>query len=251
MKFIKYLFITIFFFGISTECLAQVKKDTLSVLFVGNSYTYYSNMPHLVSLISDSTKVKLITSKSTAGGANLSDHWKGEKGLKTKEIISNGMYDIVVLQEHSMGTIEKKDDFFKYSKELCKLIKASGAKPYFYVTWARQKVPQYQETITETYQQASKENDCGLILAGEAWKLAQTLRPNIQLFMHDGSHPSPLGAFLTACMFVEAFSLELPDKINPWGFTVLDSRGEQILLMIQDPLDITFCLKVVSEVTKK
>ena len=179
MKFIKYLFITIFFFGISNECLAQVKKDTLSILFVGNSYTYVSNMPHLVSLISDRTKVKLITSNSTAGGVTLSDHWKGKNGLKTKEIISKGMYDIVVLQEHSMGTIEKKDDFFKYSKELCNLIKASGAKPYFYVTWARQKVPQYQETITKTYQQASKENDCGLIMVGEAWKLAKALTTTI------------------------------------------------------------------------
>ena len=244
MKFIKYLFITIFFFGISNECLAQVKKDTLSILFVGNSYTYVSNMPHLVSLISDSTQVKLITSKSTAGGATLRDHWEGEKGLKTKEIISKGMYDIVVLQEYSMGTIENKDIFFKYAKELCNLIKASGAKPYFYVTWARQKVPQYQETITETYQQASKENDCGLIMVGEAWKLAKKLRPDIQLFTPDGSHPSDLGAFLTACTFVSTFSRELP-KNPPNRYFITDSHGEEVMLIRENSLDITFCLKVV------
>lgn len=249
MKFIKYLFITIFFFGISNECLAQVKKDTLSILFVGNSYTSVSNMPHLVSLISDSTKVKLITSKSTAGGARLSNHWKGEKGLKTKEIISKGMYDIVVLQEHGWGTIKKKDAFFKYSKELCNLIKASGAKPYFYVTWARQKVPQYQETITKTYQQASKENDCGLIMVGEAWKLAKTLRPDIQLFAPDGSHPSDLGAFLTACAFVKELSKELPDEL-PRNYKVIDTNGESVQLMFLDTHDITFCLKVVNEIAK-
>ena len=236
--------VTIFFFGISTECLAQVKKDTLRVLFVGNSYTYYSNMPHLVSLISDSTKVKLITSKSTAGGATLSNHWNGEKGLKTKEIISKGIYDIVVLQEHSLGTIEKKDDFFKYSKKLCNLIKASGAKPYFYVTWAREKKPQYQETITEAYEQASKENDGGLILAGEAWKLAKTLRPDIPLFMPDGSHPSDLGAFLTACVFARTLSGELPEKL-PNRYFITDSNGEQVMLLRENTLDITFCIKVV------
>lgn len=106
MKFIKHLFITIIFFGISNECFAQFEKDSLRILFVGNSYTFVSNMPHLVSLISDSTNVKLVTSKSTAGGASLSDHWNGEKGLKTKESISNGKYDIVVLQGHSMETID-------------------------------------------------------------------------------------------------------------------------------------------------
>ncbi len=139
MKYIKYLFITIFFFGISHECISQVKKDSLRVLFVGNSYTFNSNMPHLISLISDSTAIKLITSQSATGGATLKDHWTGRKGLKTKKRIKEGDYDIVVIQEHSMGTIENKDEFLNYTKMLCDLVKASGAKPYLYVTWARQR----------------------------------------------------------------------------------------------------------------
>ena len=249
MKFIKHLFITIIFFGISNECFAQFEKDSLNILFVGNSYTFISNMPHLVSLISDSTKVKLVTSKSTAGGATLSDHWNGEKGLKTKEVISNGKYDIVVLQGHSMETIDNKDDYLKYSKKLCDLIKTSGAKPYLYVTWARQKVPQYQEKITKTYQQASKENDCDLIMVGEAWKLARTLRPDIQLFMPDGSHQSDLGAFLTACVFVGNFSGEVPANL-PSNYSVTDVNGEQVVLFWEDALDIIFCQKIASEFIK-
>jgi hypothetical protein len=249
MKIFKYLIITIIFWGISSECLAQVEKDSLRILFVGNSYTFVSNMPHLVSLISDSTSVKLVTSKSTASGASLSDHWNGEKGLKSKEAISSGKYDIVVLQGHSMETIEEKEEFFRYSKKLSDLVKASGAKPYLYVTWARQKVPQYQETITEIYQQASEQNDCGLILVGEAWKLARTLRPDIQIFMLDGSHQSDLGAFLTACVFVGVFSGEVPVNL-PTNYSVKDMNGEQVVLFWEDALDIIFCQKVASEFIK-
>ena len=131
MNFFKYLFASILFFGITSKGLAQVKKDTLHVLLVGNSYTFFANMPRLISQISDSTNVKLIISKNTAGGARLREHWEGKKALKTKEIISKVKYDIVVLQEQSMGTIENKEEFLKYSKKLCNLIKASGAKPYF------------------------------------------------------------------------------------------------------------------------
>ncbi|MEQ8302033.1 MAG: hypothetical protein RIB47_01485 [Cyclobacteriaceae bacterium] len=251
MKLLKYCLTLLLLIGAEHGCLAQNKRDTLNILFVGNSYTYVSNIPHVVSILSDSTQTKLMTAKSTVGGARLSDHWKGEKGLKTKELIKNGNFDIVVLQEQSMGTIEQADSFLIYSKKLSDFSKEHGARPYFYSTWARQKVPQFQETITKVYTQAALENDGGIVNVGEAWALAQKLRPDIDLFLSDGSHPSPLGAFLAACMFVQEFSLELPDKINPWGFTVLDSRGEQILLMIQDPLDITFCLKVVSEVSKK
>lgn len=244
MKFIRYLFVSIFFFGIADECLAQVKKDTLSVLFIGNSYTYYSNMPHLVSLISDSTKIKLITSKSTAGGAKLSDHWNGNKGLKSKEAISSGKYDIVVLQAQSKEAVMEKEEFLIYSKKLSDLAKASGAKPYLYVTWAPQKIPQYQETITETFQQASKEGDCGLVMVGEAWKLAKKLRPDIRLFTSDGSHPSDLGAFLTACAFVNIFSRELPRNL-PDRFFITDSDGKEVMIFRENSLDIIFCLMVV------
>lgn len=249
MKTFKHLLIIIVFLGLHNESLAQVEKDSLRVLFVGNSYTYVSNMPHLVSLISESTNVKLITTKSTAGGASLSDHWNGEKGLKSREAISKGNYDIVVIQGHSMETIERKDDFLKYSQKLSDLAKASGAKPYFYVTWARQKVPQYQEVITETYQQAAKQNDCGLIPVGEAWKLARTLRPDIQLFILDGSHQSDLGAFLTALVFVGNFTKEIPENLRS-RYSVLDARGEEVVLFREDALDIVFCQKVAAEFIK-
>jgi hypothetical protein len=246
MKFIKHLCIAILFLGIFNESFAQVKKDSLRILFVGNSYTFISNMPHLVSQISDSTNVKLITTQSVAGGARLSEHWHGEKGLKTKEIITKGKYDIVVLQEYSMGAILDKEDFFKYSKKLSDLVKSTGAKPFLYTTWARQKVPQYQETITKTYQQAAKENDCGLIEVGEAWKLARSLRPDFQLFMLDGSHQSDLGAFLTACVFVGNFSREIPENLSA-SYSVLDGNGERVILFWEKALDVIFCQKVASK----
>lgn len=213
-----------------SKCLAQAKKDSLRILFVGNSYTFVSNMPHLVSLISDNTNVKLITSKSTAGGATLSDHWNGTKGLKSKEAIRSGKYDIVVLQDHSMQTIRNKNEFLKYSKKLSDLAKAFGVKPYLYVTWARQKVPQYQEIITKAYKEASKKNDCELIMVGEAWKLARKLRPDIQLFMSDGSHQSDLGAFLTALVFVNNFSGEVPVNLLNNYYQITDTNGEQVVL---------------------
>ena len=246
MKYIKYLFITIFFFGISHECISQVKKDSLSVLFVGNSYTFNSNMPHLISLISDSTAIKLITSQSATGGATLKDHWTGRKGLKTKKRIKEGGYDVVVIQEHSMGTIENKDEFLNYTKMLCDLVKASGAKPYLYVTWARKKVPQYQDIISKVYEEAAQENDCNLVLVGDAWKLARSLKPDIELFNPDGSHPSDLGAFLTACVFVNTLTSDLPIRL-PNSYFMSNYKGEKITLLMEDALDITFCIKIASE----
>jgi hypothetical protein len=246
MKFIKYIFITFFILGIFNLGIAHAKKDSLHILFVGNSYTSVPNMPQLVSQISDSTRVKLITTRSTAAGATLSDHWNGEKELKTKEAIKNGKYDIVVIQGHSLETIENKHDFLMYSKLLCDLVKESGARPYLYVTWARQNTPQYQDTINKVYQQAAHENNCELIRVGEAWKLARSLKPDINLFMPDGSHQSDLGAILTACVFVSKFSGELPPKLKS-KYHIINSKSEPVVLNWDNLLDVEFCQKVATE----
>jgi len=233
-----------------SSALAQGKRDTLKLLFVGNSYTYVQNLPQVVSIISDSTKTKLVTRKSTVGGAYLSEHWFGKRGLKTKEIITKGNYDIVILQENSMGTILKPDSTIKYAKLLCQLIKASGAKPCFYMTWSREKVPQYQEEITNIYSKIAKENGAILVPVGKAWQLAMKLRPTINLYDPDGSHPSGLGAILSAYVFVGALTGEVPASIPGW-YGITDIDGETVQLMSIDNLDAVFFRKVAEQTLRE
>jgi len=233
---------------LSITCSAQV-EDTLKILFVGNSYTYFGNLPQIISIISDSSKTKLVTNKSTAGGAKLSEHWRGEKGLKTKAMIINGRFDIVVLQEYSWGTIKEPDSVLKYSKLLCDLIKENGAKPYLFLTWAREKVPQYQETINKIYLQVAAENDAVLVPVGKAWELARQQRPKIELYDPDGSHPSGLGSFLAACVFVGAILHEIPSVLQRIYYAT-DAGGESVLLMNIHPLDVIFCQKIAEEVAE-
>ncbi|WP_136482846.1 SGNH/GDSL hydrolase family protein [Cognatitamlana onchidii] len=248
MKRLQYILIIIsLLFG--TKSFGQSYQDTLKVLFVGNSYTYRSNIPHLVSLISDFTQTKLITSKSAAGGAKLSDHWRGNKGLKTLELINNGNYDIVILQDQSMSAIQQPDSLLFYSKKFSDYIRKHGARPYLYATWARKKVPQYQKIITDVYAQAARKNNIGIVPVGESWKLAQTHRPTIELYHQDGSHQSPLGGFLTACTFVKELSTEIPEQL-PRYYKTTDENGESVELLVLDPLDVVFCLKVVNDMYK-
>ena len=122
MKPTIFLIITALCLGLGPySAPAQVKRDTVKVLFVGNSYTYVENLPQIVSILSNGSNTKLITRKSTMGGAKLSEHWKDERGLKSKEIIRDGNFYIVVLQEHSLGTLNEKDSVIKYEKLFCKI----------------------------------------------------------------------------------------------------------------------------------
>jgi hypothetical protein len=230
------------------KCFSQNLKDTLNVLFVGNSYTYFNNLPHIVSIISDSTKTKLLTKKSVGPGARLSEHWKSKNNLRTRELIENGKFDIVILQEQSMAPFIQPDSFYTYGRLLCDFIKRNKAKPYLFLTWAREKVPQYQENLNKAYTQLSKMSDTHLVPVGPAWELAKTLRPGIELFINDGSHPSELGTFLTACVFVKILTGETPKKL-PSYYATNDEAGEVVELMYITDLDIIFCQKIVIHIT--
>ena len=238
-----------FTFLFVSVCFSQTKKDTLRVLFVGNSYTFTENLPQIVSLLSDSTHTKLITKKSVVGGATLREHWYSERGLKSRELIAKGGYDVVVLQENSMGTINFPDSTLKYIKLFSDLIKSKGAKPCLYVTWARKRVPQYQDQITKIYLQAATENKIAFVPAGPAWELARNIRPDVPLHGPDEHHQSSLGTFLNACIFTAVLTGEIP-KTTRQGYGTTDLYGESIQLMYLDALDIVFCLKVTEQILK-
>ena len=222
------------------------KKDTLNVLFIGNSYTYYNNMPHLVSLISDSTDIKIITRKSTLGGAWLHEHWNGKRNLETQKILAQEKYDIVVLQEYSMGAITAPDSLRKYVSQFARLVRKYGAEPMLFLVWAREKVPQYQAELNDPYEFVAKENKMLLVPVGKAWEMAKKYRPNIELYDADGTHPSELGSFLSAAVFVGALTGQVPETVYQVP-TVTDGRGESIQLMRLDWLDVIFSLKVARE----
>ena len=57
--------------SVMSSASGQEKKDTLRVLFVGNSYIYYNNLAQLTMVLTDSTDTKLICTKSTLGGGTL------------------------------------------------------------------------------------------------------------------------------------------------------------------------------------
>lgn len=208
---IKLFFYTLLFFN-SLFCFSQ--KDTLNVLFAGNSYTYYSDLPKMVSELSKSTSTYIKTEMSAVGGARLKSHFNQDHGLKTKNLIKNGRFDIVVLQEQSMGTITNKNEFLLYSKKLSIYIKKHRAKPYFFATWSREKTPNTQKTITKAYKEAASINKGEIVMVGEVWTKALKMHPEFDLYTEDGSHPTLLGTFLTASVFVKSITGQLPLYIN-------------------------------------
>jgi hypothetical protein len=238
----------LFLFGVFlTTGWVNGQQKELKVLFVGNSYTYGYNLPHIVSLISEETSTLLNTRKSVIGGATLKQHWMGQRDLVSRKLIAEGDFDVVVLQGFSMSAINTPDTTLKYMKLFSEYIRSFGAEPCLYNTWAREKVPQYQSEIDEMYRHASVENNAIRVPVGSAWELAMELRPTVDLFTSDGSHPNELGTLLTASVFVRVLSGELPEVL-PSLYRIEDGRGETVRLMNHNPEDVEFCRRIANQV---
>ena len=246
MKKLTLLLISVFFLSLAW---ANAQQKELKVLFVGNSYTYGYNLAHIVSIISQETSTLLHTRKSVIGGASLNEHWNGGRGLETKQIIAGGEFDVVVLQDFSMSGIHSPDSTLKYVKLFSEYIRSHGAEPYLFNTWAREKVPQFQAEIDAVYAQAARENEAVNVPVGPAWELAMDLRPSVDLFTSDGSHPNELGCLLTASVFVRAICGELPE-IVPSLYRIEDAQGETVRLMNHNPEESEFCRRIANEIVE-
>lgn len=229
---------------LSTTAIALPPKDTLRVLFVGNSYIYYNNLIQMVSILSEGTDTKLICTKSTVGGTNLREHWNEEKGLRSKTLISKNKYDAVVFQDHSMRAIEYPDSLIDYGKRFCDLIRSRGAKPLLYTTWSRKATPNTQDTINSVYGEIEKNCGATRVMVGNCWRKYSQLDSTAELFAKDGSHPSYLGTFIAAVAFVKTLTGQMPKDI-PTVFNYFDKDGETFRIMQVTPEEIKLTIVAV------
>ncbi len=220
--------------------------DTLRVHFIGNSYTYFNNLPHIVSLITDSLPVKLICTKSTAGGASLSDHVAGRRKLNTIDILRRNRYDIVILQDHSLRPLQHPDSMMIHGSMLCNMVKEKGSRVFLYNTWARKNTPGRQDSINLMYKWLAEKCIAGLLPAGELWAFAAKEEPHLELFDSDYSHPSPAGSLLNAMLFVRMLTGLMPQQL-PRDFLYTDKDGETVRLIHLHDEEVSACKRVIEK----
>jgi len=246
MEYKRILWVLLAGWLITSGACAQSPKR---VLFVGNSYTYFWNLHLQVQALSQQNEgSELLSRASTSGGVNLGQHWRGERDLRSRALIGSGEYDVVILQDHSRRAIDAPDSLMHYGKLMAQSAQENGAEVYFYVTWAREWDPYMQEPILETYREVARQTNADIIPVGPAWERARALRPELELYDPDGSHPSPVGTYLIACVMYGALTGESPvglservalDDVAGLGYLFLNRMTAE---------DALFCQKVAQEI---
>lgn len=238
--FTSYFLLTLF---LSSSLTAQDKK--IKVLFVGNSFTYYNNLPQVVSAMAKSQDIIIETKHSTVGGSSLENHWKSERGTLTRIMIELEKWDYVVFNNHSISSINSPDKFFDYSKKFAELVRSKGAEPIFLMTWAYKSNPLMLPEIEKMHKKLCEQTNTNYIPGGPLFASSLKYRPDIELY-HDDIHPSSNGTYLLGLAFYKYFTGKSVSNI-PGNISTLDTNGQLLYLIFMKDYDVPFLQQLVNE----
>jgi hypothetical protein len=190
------------------------------ILFIGNSYTYYNDLDIVLKKLAASARpsVKFLIARIAEGSATLETHYNNPATLAK---IRNMKWDIVILQEQSFRPIEDVQAFYAFARKLDAVIKDSGARTVFYMTWARQNKPEMTEPLNKAYTQMGRQLGALVAPVGLAYVASLKSDPAIPLYIEDGSHPTPQGTYLAACVFYATLTGRSPVGLSTAGMKEL------------------------------
>jgi hypothetical protein len=173
----------------------------VKALFIGNSFTGRNDLPGMLADVAASRGASLEHRLISVGGASLRMHWN--KGDAAKEI-DRGGYDYVVLQEQSTLPVKNAKRMHENVRLFDEVIRSAGGKTALYLTWARRHAPETQQAITDAYTAIGEETGAVVVPVGIAWQRLLRAPGRPELHDRDGSHPTPAGSYLAACVFFAA-----------------------------------------------
>lgn len=198
-------------------------RDARNVLLIGNSYTYaYGGVDmHLQQMVDElRPEWQAYISSRTAGAYTLEMHFNDSQTINA---INRGNWDLVILQEQSARPVVQPNLFYLYATKLDAVIKATGAKTGFYMTWNYKNNLEMYELLRDAYTYIGAYLAALVVPAGVSFHNSTALYPGINLYESDNSHPNIAGTYLVSCtMLASIWGLD-PRELSycPAG---LDSR---------------------------
>ena len=200
----------------------------MKVLFVGNSHTYFNDMPRLFcDLVGITTGTPAEAVMLAYPGRELA--WHLDEYFSLRYNLMYGGYDYCVIQQAAHPYPPVEDTLAGYAA-ICRLCKKYGVKPVVFMTWAQREHPENQQIMIDTCRRVARENDAILAPVGAAWQTINRTRPDVDLYHVDGAHAGPYGDFLIAAALCRATAGRVSPEVCGVGRSFLsDPRNEVVI----------------------
>lgn len=193
----------------------EVIDDGMNILFIGNSFTFFNNMPNMVKQMGLSSGYDVNVESITNGGYALIQYVTSGS-TATQQVIdklNEKDWDYVVIQEHSSKPDTNKTEFLYSVNQLNQLITESGAKTILYSTWSYRDgsdklastgytYTEFYNSLTNAYIEAANTYDTLRAPVGTVfYNLTMEQTSTNLLNNNDDFHPNVAGSYVAAYTF--------------------------------------------------
>lgn len=221
-------------------------RPARSILIIGNSRTYFNDMPGMLRRIADSagspTKFQLETNNKP--GFTLEMHWADER---TKRLLGAG-WDDIILQGASAELSDEQaaQNFLAHGRKLVGIAKVNSGRPRLVVNWAYDPSLYQGDSgnrirhlgkIKSGHAELASETDMSRVNLAGLWESVRQSHPSIRLTT-DGNHPTLAGSYLYALALYAHLSMGpvahvtyAPDQLNPKDAEALRSAVDSFPLL--------------------
>ncbi len=215
-------------------------QQEVSVLFIGNSFTFMNNMPFMFRDIAESKGKKIHVDTVVEGGKDFNYH---AHSSETYNMIKSRKWDYVIIQGHSNELAQPESVIDKnslpFARQIVDSIRANSlcTQVVLYMTWGYKNgnpkwsaIAAYapmQERIENQYLRFADLLDARVSPVGEVWKNIRNNAPGLNLYYSDNIHPSFAGSYVSACTFYASIFGESP--LHNSAIVALDADTRQII----------------------
>ena len=171
-----------------------MSNNSLHILFIGNSHTYYNDMPRMVQqrFVDEGYDCRVVMIAHP--------EWYLAQHAEEPDVRFNilyGGYDYIVLQEyaHPFGP---EDKFLEAAEILTDLSRQGGSISVIFETWARKDEPEIQDYMNTVHRRVASKTFSLLAPVGEDWWDYMRSWPELEMYDADGAHASEAGSDFAA-----------------------------------------------------
>ena len=168
----------------------------MRVLFIGNSHTYFNDMPETFAKMCRKLTGKRPEVTMIAYSERSLD-WHLKEYFAIRYAILYGKFDYCVIQQQA-HPFPEPEETWKAVKRITDLCGTRNVMPVLFMTWAEKAHPEVYHDMREVYRDLAEETGAVVAPVGTAFEKIRTGHPNIDLYWKDGAHASVYGSYLTA-----------------------------------------------------
>ena len=168
----------------------------MKVLFIGNSHTYFNDMPELFARRCAELKgVKPDVTMLAYPGRSFEWHWKEYVSCRFQ--LMYGGYDFCVLQQQG-HPFPGEETTMEFGTKLISMCLDHKVVPVVYMPWTEKDNIDNIGRVSRCYRRLASETGALLAPVGELFDVINRSHPEIDLYFTDGGHASVCGDYLSS-----------------------------------------------------